>query len=520
MELPLSLDRATSETLQSQVFEQLRQLILSGALRPGAKLPPSRFLAERTDISRNTATLAYERLASEGYIETRGKLGTYVSSALPDALFTDGTSNQSERESGSSESVDKRSPLLCYAGQPAIANFSREQSVATDFWIGRSEPSIFPTKLWRQITDRKLSSINHFMTEYGDPAGLRELRVEIAKHLGRSRGMPISPDQVIVSNGSQDALNLVCRLVDPRQHPFYIENPCYQGAAFLFNSIATRVVPIPIDDEGLIVDKLPNNKSGVLFVTPSHQYPTGVTLSLSRRIRLLKWAQSTNSYVIEDDYDSDFRYDGPPLTALAGLDRFNRVFYLGTFSKSIGAGLRLGYAIVPPHLAEAARVAKSQMNSGQPWLEQAVLAEFLSSGHFYRHLRRARTLYKARRDRLKSALEKHFGPVKLYGSESGLHVVWRLPPDSRPAPEIEQLARSCGVGVYALNSGAAYDFDGSARQDLLVLGYSSVSELKIDKAVSILHDIITGAPRKLRRVQIAGERSISRASFICGRSGR
>lgn len=499
LELPLSLNRVTNETLQSQVFEQLRQLILSGALRPGAKLPPSRFLAERTDISRNTATLAYERLASEGYIETRGKTGTYVSSALPDALFSDRVSNQSKRESGSLEFVGKRSPLLCYAGQPAIAHFSRERALATDFWIGRSEPSIFPIKMWRHIMDKKLSSNSHFMTEYGDPAGLLELRVEIAKHLGRSRGMSINPDQVIVTNGSQDALNLVCRLVDPRQHPFYIENPCYQGAAFLFKSIATRVVPIPIDDEGLVVDKLPNDKSGILFVTPSHQYPTGITLSLSRRICLLKWAESTNSYVIEDDYDSDFRYDGPPLTALAGLDRFNRVFYLGTFSKSIGAGLRLGYAVVPPHLAEAARVVKSQTNSGQPWLEQAVLAEFLSSGHFYRHLRRARTLYKSRRDRLKCALEKRFGPVKLYGSESGLHVVWRLPPNSCSAQEIEKQARNRGIGVYALNSGAAYDFDGSSRQDLLVLGYSSVSELKIDKAISILHDIIFQKPRMSRR---------------------
>ena len=187
-------------------------------------------------------------------------------------------------------------------------------------------------------------------------------------------------DQVIVTSGSQDGLNLICRLVDRQKHPIFIENPCYQGAAYLFQSIASELCPIPVDDNGLVVDKLPRERPGVLFVTPSHQYPTGATLSLQRRLYLLRWAEETNSVIIEDDYDSDFRYDGPPLTALAGLDRSNCVLYLGTFSKSLGAGLRLGYAVVPAELAKSARVVKSQMNSGQAWLEQAVLAEFLTSG--------------------------------------------------------------------------------------------------------------------------------------------
>ena len=186
--------------------------------------------------------------------------------------------------------------------------------------------------------------------------------------------------------------------------------------------------PVPVDENGLVVDWLPRERPGVLLVTPSHQYPTGATLSLQRRLYLLRWAQDTNSFIIEDDYDSDFRYDGPPLTPLAGLDGSKRVLYLGTFSKSLGAGLRLGYAVVPEHLAKSARVVKSQMSSGQAWLDQAVVAEFLKSGLFDRHLRRIRQLYKSRRDCLRDSLERHFGKVDIYGADGGLHVVWRLPP--------------------------------------------------------------------------------------------
>jgi GntR family transcriptional regulator/MocR family aminotransferase len=500
LELSLALDKHSGDSLQSQVFEQVRSMILKGQLKPGMMLAPSRHLAGSMAISRNTVMLAYERLAAEGYVESRGTIGTFVSSVLPDDLLRAGR-GRCEYQPIRNAAGEMPSPLLCFAGYPAGPHLPRSVRPVYDFWPGRSDPSTFPTKVWRRIMVRKLLGGGFNLTEYGDPAGLEELRVAIASHLGRSRGMSVTADQVIITSGSQDGLNLICRLVDRQKHPFFIEDPCYQGAAYLFQTIAAELHPVPVDENGLIVDCLPRDRPGVLFVTPSHQYPTGATLSLQRRLYLLKWAQDTNSFIIEDDYDSDFRYEGRPLTALAGLDGSKRVLYLGTFSKSLGAGLRLGYAVVPDHLAKSARVVKSQMSSGQAWLDQAVVAEFLKSGLFDRHLRRIRQLYKSRRDCLRDSLERYFGKVEIYGADGGLHVVWRLPPGSPDAEVVELAARKKGLGLYALHSGAAYSF-GKSRQDLVVLGYSSVKERDIERPIKRLYDVLdklVARPSKGRR---------------------
>lgn len=491
MELSLLLDRGCDESLQTQVFEQVRGMILNGQLKPGMKLPPTRQLAERMAVSRNTVTLGYERLIAEGYVQSRGTAGTFISQVPADLLHGHaGSFKHVSSTENDAIGADMPSPLLCYAGYPAGPHLPPSARPRYDFWVGRSDPLTFPIKIWRRLMVQKLATSGFSLTEYGDPAGLEELRLALANHLGRSRGMSVTMEQVIVTSGSQDGLNLICRLVDRQKHPFFIENPCYQGAAHLFQTIASELCPIPVDEHGLVAEKLPPKRGGVLFVTPSHQYPTGATLSLQRRLHLLRWAEATNSFIIEDDYDSDFRYDGPPLTTLAGLDRSRRVLYLGTFSKSLGAGLRLGYAVVPKELSESARVVKSHMNSGQPWLEQAVLAEFLKSGLFDRHLRRIRQIYKARRDCLRASLERHFGPGDIYGADGGLHIVWRLPPGSPPAHIVERAARKESIGVYALHSGGAYDFDRSSSCDLLVFGYSSLPEKDIEHAVRSLHAIL------------------------------
>lgn len=487
MELDLKFDKNSSDTLQTQAFEQIRNHILSGRLRPGMILPPTRQLAEQLNISRNTISLAYERLAAEGYIESRGRAGTFVSRALPDESL-----NADASGSGSLQTpkLDLPSPILCFSVPPPRVNRPAATTPLIDFWVGRSDPGTFPLDTWRRLLFRKLSGAGSNLTEYGDPAGLSDLRIAIASHLGRTRGMMVSADQVIITSGSQDGLNLMCRLLNAHDHPFFIENPCYQGAAFLFRSMGATLHPIPVDHHGFMVDKLPHDRGGVVFVTPSHQYPTGATLSLDRRLQILKWANDTNSVIIEDDYDSHFRYDGRPITALAGLDNGQRVFYLGTFSKSLGAGLRIGFAVVPNELAETARIVKSQMNHGQGWLDQAVLAEFIDTGLYDRHLRRARKLYKSRRDCLISNLEHHFGSADITGADGGLHVVWRLPPGSPDAQVVQQHARLRGVGVYTFGSGAAYDFDDTSSRDSLVLGYSSVKESDIEIAVGRLHGLI------------------------------
>ncbi|MDP4006588.1 PLP-dependent aminotransferase family protein [Methylobacterium sp. NEAU K] len=298
-----------------------------------------------------------------------------------------------------------------------------------------------------------------------------------------------------MTTGGQDALNLVFNLLKSHTRQLCIENPCYLGASLIFKSAESTIHPVPVDGEGLRTDLLPRERGSLLYVTPSHQFPTGSIMTLTRRLDLLRWAEETDSYIVEDDYDSDFRYDGPPLTALAGLDGGRRVFYAGTFSKSVGAGLRLGFATVPRMFWDEARMLKARMSNGQAWLEQPALATFIEEGHFDRHLRRLRQVYKARRDCLVAALRRTFdGPVIL-GGESGLHLVWRLPPGLPPAKRIQVMARERGIGVYALSSGAAYDFAPGARDDMLVFGYSSLTEAQIEDAVCRLRLILDHSRR-------------------------
>jgi GntR family transcriptional regulator/MocR family aminotransferase len=311
-----------------------------------------------------------------------------------------------------------------------------------------------------------------------------ELRRAIADHVGLARGITARPEQVIVVAGCQGGLNVAARLLIRERARAAIENPCYQGAAFLFESYGAQLVPVPVDAGGLDVDALPAQEVQLLYVTPSHQYPMGYTLSLERRLRLLDWACRGGTYILEDDYDSDFRYRGSPLTALMGLDRHGSVIYLGTFSKSMGAGLRLGYLVVPLQLIDPARTVKALLDNGHPWLDQAAMAEFLGSGSYANHLRRIRQLYRERRDCLMEVLREHFGEVELSGQDSGMHVTWHLPRALPVAAEVQRLAAAQGVGIYCLQSGAAYDFDGCAYSETaIMLGYSSLNERQIREGI-------------------------------------
>ena len=485
MELTLSLDPRSAKPLQAQVFDQVRELILEGQLQAGVALPPSRPFADRLKISRNTVLGAYERLVAEGYVRSRGTAGLFVEPIPPDALLLMQRKHRPEETNGPVPDVSGVT-LLCFAGSPGGGSDRPE----IDFWVGRSDPAGFPLAIWRRIVVRLLGRETAYLTDYCDPAGLPELRRAISTHLRRARAVAVAEDQVIVSTGAQDALNLVFNLLKGHTRQLCIENPCYLGASLIFRNAGLEIHPIPVDGEGLRTDLLPKARASLLYVTPSHQFPTGSTMPLTRRLDLLRWAEETDSYIVEDDYDSDFRYDGPPLTALAGLDGGRRVFYVGTFSKSVGAGLRIGFATVPRLFWDEARMLKARMSNGQAWLEQAALGTFIEEGHFDRHLRRLRQVYKARRDCLVAALRRTFDEAIILGGESGLHLVWRFPSGFPSARTIQTEARERGIGVYALSSGAAYDFDPGAPDDTLVFGYSSVSEEQIERAVRELKLIV------------------------------
>jgi len=479
MSIPLVLEVNTDKPLQLQIFDQIRNMIFDGRLKGGDSLPASRMLSEQIGVSRNTTLLAYERLLAEGYIETKPSVGTFVSRCLPDE-----TMQLTQPILQKDKKAKSNLPPVRFLGPVQRVFNPNRADIDHDFWIGRPDPDSFPLHQWRRLIAQQLLRLGTRLTEYGDPAGYYPLRQAIADHLGPSRGIITSPENIIIVGGSQEGLNLIARLLQGPKTPVILEQPCYQGAAYVFESYNALIHPIPVDRRGMLIDQLPNVKNAICYVTPSHQYPTGVTLSLNRRLHLLEWAARTGSCIIEDDYDSDFRYQGAPLTALKGLDGQDNVIYLGTFSKSIGAGIRIGYMIVPSGLIKSACRLKGLMNNGQPILEQAALVDFMEKGGYSRHLRVIRRRYEQRRDSLVEALKRNFGDVDLMGLRGGMHLTWRLP-DSFPSPKtLEAIALRQRVGLYSLKSAAAVDFGATAfSKNLIALGYSSLNEKDIHEAI-------------------------------------
>jgi len=491
-QLPINIDSNSQISLQDQLYKQIQQLILGGQLLPGASLPATRELCRQLEVSRNTVILAYERLIAEGYLETKPASGTFVSTDLPEeSMLLEARHLDYQR----SITNLRRSPVV-FQGTAHQVYDSQRQKLLIDFKLGRPEPDSFPVNNWRQLLVKELSLARENLTEYGDPMGLHRLRKAIAEHLGPARGITASPDQVMVVAGCQEALNIIARLFVIKGFPVVIECPGYQGAARLFESYGATLLPVPVDNEGLQTSKLPEEGASLAYITPSHQYPLGYTLSLRRRLGILDWASRSGAYLLEDDYDSDFRHHGSPLTALKGLDYCNSVIYMGTFSKSVGAGLRLGYLVLPDELLEPARAVKALLNNGQPWLDQAVMAAFIESGGFAKHLRRIRRTYLLRRDCLVTAMRKHFGEVDLSGLDGGMHLSWQIPEQFPTGQELERLALRQGVGIYSLPSGASY-CGGAKRlvERTILMGYSSLSEVSIREGVARIAQALTTSKR-------------------------
>jgi GntR family transcriptional regulator/MocR family aminotransferase len=325
------------------------------------------------------------------------------------------------------------------------------------------------------------------MSEYGDPTGLPELRQLITNFLGPARGMVVAPEQVIIVAGCQQGLSLAAHLFVGAGSRVAMEAPCYRGAAFLFESCGGKLLPVPVDHLGMDVGRLPAPPVALAYVTPSHQFPTGATLSLDRRIALLEWAAKAGAYILEVDYDADFRYEDSPLPSLQALDRNGCVIYMSSFSRSLGPGLRLGYAVVPRDLIRPATTIKALTDNGLPWLEQATLAAFIREGSLAEHLRRIRQTYRERRDALIAALHRHFGEVEISGAECGQHLLWRLPRDLPPACEVQTIARAHGVGVRCLRDSPAWLYEHMKDRDrILLLGYPSLTEKQIAQGVARL----------------------------------
>lgn len=486
MQLPLVVDENAGESLQSQIFEQVRSLIVDGRLRPGARMPASRILAADLGVSRNTVVLAYERLAAEGYVEMRPPIGVFVgrnvifdSPRLPKAPFT-------PDQDGS----EYRDPRIVFRGESHTVAPSPDTSVRYDFWVGRPDARLFPAKVWERTVHQILHEHGPGVSAYGDPAGLRELRRAVAQYVGVARGIRAHSDQILITSGIQEALNVVARLFVRHGTEVAIENPCYCGACNLFMSYGAQMVAVDVDGAGADTGHLPEDVA-FIYLTPSHQYPTGATLPLDRRRQLLDWAGRTRGYVLEDDYDSDFYYDSAPLPALKSMDETDRVIYLGTFSKNLGAGLRIGFMVLPDSLVKSASSVKALLDNCSPWLPQKVLAEFMTSGAFAHHLRRIRTIYRNRRDCLLEVLAEHFGELDVRGAQGGMHVMWRIPDDFPDAPTIQREARRRGVGIYDPQSCNVRVLDDDAlNARTLLLGYAALDEDAITDSVALLADAV------------------------------
>ncbi len=460
------LSRTSARAMHRQLYEELRETVLSRRLRAGVRLPSTRALATELRVSRNTVITAFEQLLAEGYVEGKIGSGTYVASRLPDDIL-----------------CVRARPAPAAAGPPDGRGISRRGSLMR---LAQSSPSDgvlpprafrsglpaieeFPVELWARIVGRVWRQARREQLAYGEHAGYKPLREAIAEYLREARGVRCEAAQVIVVEGAQQGLDLVARvLLDPGDS-IWMEDPGYYGARGAFQAAGARLVAVPVDGEGLVVGEgiRRMESARMAYVTPSHQYPLGHVMSLPRRLALLDWASRAGAWVIEDDYDSEFRFGGRPLAAIQGLDRQGLVIYVGSFSKVLVPALRLGYLVVPPDLVDTCVGARRLMSYHAPTMEQAALAEFLGEGHFARHIRRLRGIYAERqRVLVEEARKRLAGLLEVEPQEAGLSLVGWLPKgiDDEAA---HRHAAAYGVITSPLSRGA---IEPQARGGL-ILGY-------------------------------------------------
>ena len=422
----LGLDRGSSVPLHRQLYDGLREAILSGRLRPGARLPSTRVLAADVGASRNTVLAAFGQLLAEGYLEGRVGAGTTVAGTLPETLLRARPETAGTGDRGRRPRLSQRGALLV-GTRDALA---RGAATARPFRPGLPGLEAFPFDVWTRLVARRWRSVPRQLLDYGDPAGYAPLREAIAAYLGEARAVRCEAAQVIVVTGAQQAVDLAARvLLDPGDTA-WVEDPGYPGARGALVAAGIRLAPVPVDAEGLDVRHGARHAAGarLVYVTPSHQYPLGVTMSLHRRLALLEWASRSGAWILEDDYDSEYRYAGRPLAALQGLDAAGRVIYAGTFSKVLFPSLRLGYLIVPGELVDAFVAARALADRHSPSVTQAALADFIDGGHFARHIRRTRALYAERQAALVRAAGRALdGLLEVGPAEAGMHLMGWLP---------------------------------------------------------------------------------------------
>ena len=471
------------ELKQGWIYRQIRARILEGVLAKGARLPSTRHLAERWQVSRATVDLAYDQLRSEGYLVSTPGSGTHVAAQVPDQFFDAGA-----RASASPRPHAKpqRRPAPGVDVSPLVAGAAGEPFVARV-----ADPSLFPIDHWRKALQASTRQVTAEQLGDNEPLGLGALRTQIASYLGVARGISCDAEQIVVLSGIRQGLDMCARLLLSPEDKVMVEDPGYLHAAPIFSRHAREVIHVPIDAQGFSVAHA-RRRAGVrlVHVTPAHQAPIGVTMPVSRRLALLSWAEEADCWLIEDDYDSEFSYDSAPLPALKSLDAADRVIHCGSFNKTMFAGLRIGYAVLPEKLVPEFRKARHVTGRSTGVIEQLALANFLESGAFARHVRRARLAYAQRRDIVLEALRDALGPERLHvtGEHAGFHLVWW------PPPEIDMAALQEAAAQRGLRFQVISDFCKRAvLPPGLVIGYTALGDEALRRHAGELAELISRA---------------------------
>lgn len=507
MTLAISVNKTLDQALYLQIYESVKTLILDGRLKPGYKLPSSRELAKDLGVSRTISSLSYKLLESEGYITPQPAVGTFVSSELPEFSLeaprklggefqvhghelTQKTQDN-EQEQGPAKIISGRIHPVSNFAKIVDDSYSTPVTTGDKIGLGFNSPSLrdFPLDLWRKLCNKVLTKNAGLALGYS-PDGCVPLKSSLVKYLSTSRAVKCSEDQIIITAGSKQALDLVARIHLDIGDNVGIENPGYAGAIQSFLACRASLHPVAIDSQGLISSellKLPP-ETRLVYVTPSHQYPLGATLSLQRRLDLLLWATQNSTLIVEDDYDSEFRYGERPIPSLQGLDKGSNVIYIGTFSKTIFPALRIGYIVAPPSLAPLYKKLQYALYGQIPYLDQLVLSEFVSEGHFERHIRRMRTIYSERRDLARREFAKVHRSATIVGDNAGMHFVLRI----QTTNQEETLIKRMGFAGVQLRS--TKEFYNTARTNSFsefLIGYAGLTDREIKYSASALKRILS-----------------------------
>lgn len=476
---PIALDSSRKIPMYRQLCEWFRRAILAGQLRPGQRVPSTRSLAAELKVSRIPVTSAYEQLHAEGYFETFVGAGTRVAQSIPD----DALRPAARKVLRASQLVSNSNALRKVSRRVALMRLPTQtwSNKLVPFRVSLPALEHFPTRVWTQLLNRRSRKSTRQFMAYGDAKGYVPLREAIAEYLGAVRAVRCEASQVLVTTGSQQGLQLSAQVLLDANERVWVEEPGYPGARQALTMAGAQLVPVPVDHEGLdVAEGIRRARNArAVYITPSHQYPLGVTMTATRRMLLLHWAMRSGAWIIEDDYDSEYRLGGRPIASLQGLDTDARVIYVGTFSKVMFPALRLGYVVVPKDLVNEFSTVRDATDQFSSTLYQAAMTDFIREGHFARHIRRMRMLYMERRTTLVQAIDKQMGDdLEVIGAEAGMHLVALLPPGVN---DVAISRRAAEMGISAMPLSSCY-----SKQPLrggLILGYGGVDARQIHDGI-------------------------------------